>query len=143
MPVASSVLLPRTPILGLLLLSCAPPAPITVAPDTTVTLAPGERAQLRGSDLTLTFVRVVRDDRCPLGVFCIRFGDARVAFRVRQARQDTLLVLSTADTATPATVGAYRIALDALAPIRRQETTIPDTTYRATVILGRIGTPSP
>src|SRR4029077_3055428 len=91
---------------------------ITVAPDTAVTLAPGERVHLRGSDLTLTFVRVVRDDRCPLGVFCIRFGDARVAFRVRQARQDTLLVLSTADTAAPATVGAYRISLEALAPIR-------------------------
>jgi hypothetical protein len=113
-----------------------------VVPGTTVTLAPGERVQLRGSDLTLTFVRVVRDDRCPLGVFCIHFGDASVAFRVRQAQHDTLLVLSTADTATAATVGAYRIVLDALAPVRRQETTIPDTTYRASVILGRVGTPT-
>jgi hypothetical protein len=114
-----------------------------VAPDTAVTLAPGERVQLRESDLTLTFVRVVRDDRGPLGVFCIQFADARVAFRVQQARQDTEVVLSTADTPTPATVGAYRIALDALAPIRRQETTVPATMYRATVILGRIGTLSP
>ena len=85
----------------------------------------------------VTFEQVVQDDRCPVGVFCIHFGDARVAFRARGAGSDTTVVLSTADTAAPAAIGPYRLELQALAPFKQQETAIPAAAYRATIRVSR------
>jgi hypothetical protein len=130
----------RLALLGLALVTCGPPPATVVPAGSEITLAPGERAQLAGSDFVVTFAKVVRDDRCPVGVFCIRFGDARVAFRAgRAGRQgaDTTVVLSTADTARPAVVGPYRLEIASLAPFKQQETSISASAYRATVKLSR------
>jgi hypothetical protein len=123
--------------LGLALFACAGPPARVVPADSEIILAPGERAQFAGSDFVVTFEKVVRDDRCPVGVFCIHFGDARVAFRARRAGADTTVVLSTADTAAPAAIGPYRLELQALAPFKQQETAIPAAAYRATIRVSR------
>lgn len=122
-------------------MGCAGPPATVVPADTVITLAPGERAQLAGSDFVVTFEKVVRDDRCPLGVFCVQFGDAGVAFRARASGLDTALVLSTSDTAPPAIIGRYRLELTTLAPIKRQDAAIPANAYRATITVSRSGTP--
>ena len=124
-------------LLGLALFACAGPPARVVPVDSEITLAPGERAQLAGTDFVVTFEKVVQDDRCPVGVFCIHFGDARVAFRARGAGSDTTVVLSTADTAAPAAIGPYRLELQALAPFKQQETAIPAAAYRATIKVSR------
>lgn len=49
---------------------------------TPVVLAPGESRRIPDTDLTISFVRVVEDSRCPTGVTCIREGDAAVLLRV-------------------------------------------------------------
>src|SRR5512146_2190190 len=115
----------RLAVLGLALFACASPPARVVPVDSEITLAPGERAQLAGSDFVVTFEKVVRDDRCPVGVFCIHFGDAKVAFRARRAGADTTVVLSTADTAAPAVIHPYRLELQGLAPFKQRETAIP------------------
>lgn len=127
----------RLALLGLALFACAGPPARVVPADSEIILAPGERAQLAGTDLVVTFEKVVQDDRCPVGVFCIHFGDARVAFRARGAGSDTTVVLSTADTAAPAAIGPYRLELQALAPFKQQETAIPAAAYRATIKVSR------
>jgi hypothetical protein len=127
----------RLALLGLAVFACAGPPATVVPADSEITLAPGERAQVAGSDFVITFEKVVRDDRCPVGVFCIHFGDALVAFRAERAGTDTTVVLSTADTTAPAAIGPYRLELDALAPFKQQETAIPATAYRATVKVSR------
>ncbi len=127
----------RLVLLSLTLCACAAPPPTVVPADSPVTLAPGERAQLAGSDFFVTFEKVVRDDRCPVGVFCIHFGDARVAFRGGAAGADTTVVLSTADTAASAAIGPYRLELEALAPFKQRETDIPAAAYRATIRVSR------
>ena len=124
-------------LLGLAVFACTGPPARVVPADSEVTLAPGERAQLAGTDFVLTFEKVVQDDRCPVGVFCIHFGDARVAFRARGAGSDTTVVLSTADTAAPAAIGPYRLELQALAPFKQQEAAIPAAAYRATIRVSR------
>src|SRR5579864_6089696 len=98
LPVSSRT---RSALLGLVLLGCAGPPARVVPAGSEITLAPGERAQLAGSDFVVTFEKVVRDDRCPVGVFCIHFGDAHVAFRAGRAGADTTVILSTADTTAP------------------------------------------
>ncbi len=127
----------RLALLGLALFACAGTPGTVVPADSEITLAPGEHAQLAGTDFVVTFEKVVRDDRCPVGVFCVHFGDARVAFRARGAGPDTTVILSTADTAAPAIVGPYRLELTGLAPFQRQETEIPASAYRATVRVSR------
>ena len=127
----------RLAVLGLALFACAGPPATVVPAGTEITLAPGERARLAGSDFAVTFEKVVRDDRCPVGVFCIHFGDARVAFRAGRAGADTTVVLSTADTAAPAIIGLYRLELQGLAPFKQQETAIPAAAYRATIKVSR------
>ena len=127
----------RLALLGLALFACAGPPATVVPADSEIILAPGERAQLAGTDFLVTFEQVVQDDRCPVGVFCIHFGDARVAFRARGAGSDTTVVLSTADTAAPAAIGPYRLELQALAPFKQQETAIPAAAYRATIRVSR------
>ncbi|HYL29380.1 MAG TPA: hypothetical protein VEU27_05580 [Gemmatimonadales bacterium] len=124
-------------LLGLALFACAGPPATVVPAGSEITLAPGERAQLAGTDFLVTFEKVVQDDRCPVGVFCIHFGDARVAFRARGAGSDTTVVLSTADTTAPAAIGPYRLELQALAPFKQQETAIPAAAYRATIRVSR------
>ena len=124
-------------LLGLAVFACTGPPAKVVPVDSEITLAPGERAQLAGTDFVVSFEKVVRDDRCPVGVFCIHFGDARVAFRARGAGSDTTVVLSTADTAAPAAIGPYRLELQALAPFKQQETAIPAAAYRATIKVSR------
>ncbi len=57
----------------------------------TFTLAPGESAS--SADVRVTFIRVVSDSRCPLGVACVTAGDAiiEVAFTVgRDARKSEM-----------------------------------------------------
>jgi hypothetical protein len=49
---------------------------------TPVVLAPGESRRIPETDLTISFLRVVEDSRCPTGVTCIREGDAAVLLRV-------------------------------------------------------------
>ena len=127
----------RLALLGLALFACARPPATVVPADSEITLAPGERAQLAGSDFVVTFEKVIRDDRCPVGVFCIHFGDAQVAFRAGRAGADTTVVLSTADTTAPAAIGPYRLELQALAPFKQQETAIPAAAYRATIRVSR------
>ena len=129
--------LTRLALLALALFACAGPPAKVVPADSEITLAPGKRAQLAGSDFIVTFEKVVRDDRCPVGVFCIHFGDARVAFRAGRAGADTTVVLSTADTAALAAIGPYRLELQALAPFKQQETAIPAAAYRATIRVSR------
>ena len=124
-------------LLGLVLLGCAGPPARVVPAGSEITLAPGERAQLAGSDFVVTFEKVVRDDRCPVGVFCIHFGDAQIAFRAGRAGADTTVVLSTADTTAPAAIGPYRLELEGLAPFKERETAIPAAAYRATVKVSR------
>lgn len=127
----------RLALLGLALFACTGPPARVVPADSEITLAPGERAQLAGTDFLVTFEKVVQDDRCPVGVFCIHFGDARVAFRARGAGSDTTVVLSTADTAAPAAIGPYRLELQGLAPFKQQEAAIPAAAYRATIRVSR------
>lgn len=130
----------RLAVLGLALFACVGRPATVVSADSTITLAPGERAQLAGSDFVVTFEKVVQDDRCPVGVFCIHFGDARVAFRATRAGADTTVVLSTADTAAPTAIGPYRLDLHALAPFR-EEIATPAAAYRATIGLSRSDSP--
>ena len=63
--------------LTLLLASCrpaTPPPPLTVSVGTEFTLAPGQSAILADAGLTLTFIAVSSDERCPSEIECFASG---------------------------------------------------------------------
>jgi hypothetical protein len=75
-----------------LVLACAaPPATVPVSLDKPFTLAPGQTAQIQGEALSIRFVGVTADSRCPRNVVCIRAGDVTSEVEVTDAIGTKLL----------------------------------------------------
>ena len=96
-------------------------------------LAPGETATVAGTRLTVRFAEVVSDSRCPMGVQCIRAGEARVRFELRGAGASPEAVVLATQGAEPrqASYDAYDVHLVSLEPPRR--TDVPRPAYVATL----------
>ena len=100
--------------LAILAQSCAS-SPTAPTEPIVVTLAPG--ASFTTGPLTLTFIRITADSRCPGDAICISQGDATAAieteiFGFRQAFEVSL----NAPGKQTVIVGAFRVTFEALAP---------------------------
>ena len=99
------------------------------------TLRVGETLSLHGTNISLTFVRVERDSRCPKDARCIRAGEAVVVLSVRQERGG----VSTLTFEVPPGGGAaqnfqnYRIQIIGLDPQAEADVEIASTDYVATI----------
>mgnify|MGYP001081213227 CR=1 FL=1 len=109
-----------------------------LAPDT-VALAIGQAATLDG--LTVRFVEVPTDSRCPTDVVCVWAGNAKVVLNTVVGGVERALALNTnAGSATgpgAVEVDGFRITLLGLDPAPRSEEPIPAGAYRATLELDR------
>lgn len=80
-----------------------------------VTLAPGESSGAGG--LTVKFIRVTADSRCPGDAVCIQAGDAQVATETTVLGSTKAAELYLVDPAKRTiTHGGYTITFDALTP---------------------------
>ena len=97
-------------------------------------LAPGQTAIVDGGALSVTFVKVAADSRCPTGVQCVWAGDGAVSLRAGTpgAGEDTA-TLHTTLTPKAAKAGPYEITLVGLKPYPKQGSKIPPATYVATL----------
>src|SRR5262245_25357050 len=75
-------------VLALACVSCSPSAPTARLNDNFV-LAPGESTQVSGADLSIRFVGVQGDSRCPADAVCILGGDAIVRIEVMASAGST------------------------------------------------------
>ena len=73
----------------------------------------GDTATVEGEGVTVQFVSVVEDSRCPQGVQCVRAGRVVVAVRVSRAGQagEEVNLASDPKDATAKTVNGYTVAL--------------------------------
>ena len=104
---------------------------------TRMVLAPGEARRVSGTDLTLTFVRLVADSRCPTGVTCIRAGDAAVVVRVDKpssAAVDLTLHTSGPGSRDAVVHGMLLTLLDVM-PYPREDHTPSPKEYRVTLLI--------
>jgi hypothetical protein len=104
---------------------------------TRMVLAPGEVRRVSGTDLTLTFVRLVGDSRCPTGVTCIRAGDAAVLVRADKpgsAAADLMLHTSGPGSGDVAVHG-MRLTLVDVTPYPREDHTPSPEEYRVTLLI--------
>lgn len=96
-------------------------------------LAVKQIAVIDGEPLTVRFASVVSDSRCPVGVQCIRAGEARLEITLQQAGMNP--GIDTLATAPPlprqAAYGAYTVAIVGLEPQLRQN--VPAPLYIATL----------
>lgn len=96
-------------------------------------LPKAQTATVASERLTVRFTHVESDSRCPVGVQCIRAGEARVHFELRLPGREPEDVILATEGAQPryATYGAYDLHLVALEPPRRVD--VPNPAYVATL----------
>jgi hypothetical protein len=99
-----------------------------------LTLAPGQRAPVGTSGLSLLFTGVARDSRCPANAFCVTVGEAVAVFEATQPNQPAArLELETPEGNRTAVVSGYRVDLTSLQPYPFGAEPIEPQAYRATV----------
>jgi hypothetical protein len=99
----------------------------------------GSTLTLTGSGITVTFVAVREDSRCPTGVQCIWEGDAAVGFRVaRGTAEAVLLELHTSDRfARESQAHGVTIRLERLDPHPSADQPVAPNAYVATLAVTR------
>jgi len=119
--------------------ACATAAPPTVTAglDQDFRLARGETAAVGPDGLTARFAAVVEDSRCPIGVMCIRAGEAKVQIQLRAPGVGDDVVILATEGGQPryASFGDYDVRLVTLDPPKRREN--PHPAYVATLRVTR------
>lgn len=98
------------------LAGCAEPAPTEVNLDTEFTLAVGQSVTVAGEGLSIEFVEVVSDSRCPKGATCIWAGEASCLIELTTSDSTLSKVLTQPGPSSPSTdtVAGYDITFDIL-----------------------------
>jgi hypothetical protein len=105
-------------------------------------LAPGESVSIGGEPVTITFERIVSDNRCAIDVVCIVAGEARASFRwKRRGRPADSFELDT-DRNSTTVVGDSRVTLLAVSPAPRSTVRIDPGAYRVELVVSRSLDPS-
>jgi hypothetical protein len=113
------------------------PPSVTAGLDRDFRLARGETAAVGTDGLTVRFSAVVEDSRCPMGVTCVRAGEARVHLELRApgAGADEVIVATEGGQPRYASFAGYDVRLVRLEPPRR--TDVPHPAYVATLRVSR------
>ena len=114
------------------------PAGPTVPLNERFTLAAGETVAIAEAGMSIQFLRVTGDSRCPADAVCILGGDAVVEVRAFDGGDASLLSLHTGDASQSA--GVHRgasISLVELQPYPFSSRTIDQDDYRATLMVRR------
>lgn len=99
-----------------------------------VTLAPGQAVTVPGTPLTLTFIGVASDSRCPADAVCIWLGEAVAVLDGSMASPGaSRFDLRTSDAGRVEHLGNYRIELVTLAPYPYSDHPIDPADYRLTL----------
>lgn len=107
--------------------------------DERFTLSQGESARVASTDVTLTFLDVQGDSRCPADAVCIQGGDAVVRVRAASGSRTETLELHTGDSSrASAQYQGYTVALAELQPYPfSSRPPIAQGDYRATLVVSR------
>jgi hypothetical protein len=110
-----------------------------VGVDERFTLAPGDTARVTSTDITVTFVDVQGDSRCPADAICIQGGDAVVRVRASGGSSSEMLELHTGDSSRAfAQYQGFRVTLAELQPYPfSSRPSIAAADYRATLVVSR------
>ena len=99
----------------------------------------GKQKKESRSKLTIKFLSVVEDSRCPEGVNCVWAGNARIKVAIIEAgREAKTLELNTNTGAKGDTHGAYAFYLTSLTPAPKANAKPDAKNYTATFAVSRL-----
>jgi hypothetical protein len=111
--------------------SSNPATPRPVELDTEVTLARGDSAAVADKDLTVQFLEVTEDSRCPLDATCVWAGEVKVRLALsRGTEEPTRPEVREGDAAA---LGPYRVVLVKVMPYPTSTGRPRADEYRATL----------
>jgi hypothetical protein len=100
-------------------------------------LSPGQTAVVESGGLTVTFVKVNEDSRCPINAVCVWQGNVATALLVGPTTGDkTPVTLHTTLTPHSASSGSFTVALTGIQPAKK-DGNIPQADYVATFRITR------
>lgn len=123
-------------------LACASPVDPTLDADFAaqsgepVELRVGQAVTLDGGAVTIRFLSVVDDSRCPTSVVCVWQGDGAVELRLRWSDSTRVDTLHTTLAPNSVTAAGVRITLAGLAPYPEVPGTTPQGEYLLTLATG-------
>jgi hypothetical protein len=123
------------PILAACHSSLAGPSDVPLGKE--FTLKAGETAAVSGTDLRVSFDRLVEDSRCPGDATCIRAGEAVVALTATWKDGRAPVQLRTVEGSDEATAGAYRVRLAGVEPYPFASKPTPPADYRVVLEVTR------
>lgn len=120
-----------------LTLPTAPTSTVPIGSD--FTLAPGESVVVNSGALTLTFVRVTNESRCPTQALiqCVWAGSAVIGMRSVAGSTTGDMTLETVANKNEKLIGNYLVQLVDVTPAPRTLDSIPAATYRAVLRVSR------
>jgi hypothetical protein len=136
---ASTMMLAICTTAGVMACGARKPSALAAPLDARFTLAPGGMTSISGTELVVTFDRVLEDSRCPTGANCIQAGDGVIRIRVTQQGGTTgSYQLHTAPNGPRSAVhGGVTITLEDLTPTPASSRATPPQDYRATLRASR------
>ena len=105
---------------------------------TNITLRHNQQKSAGSTGLTIKFVSVVEDSRCPEGVQCVWAGNAKIQVKVTNARGSEILTMNTGAGPKGDQYGGYAINLINLEPGKPQHGKLPASRYTATFSITRL-----
>ena len=102
-----------------------------VGPGAGITLGVGEAASLEGTSVSLRFLGVIEDSRCPTDTTCVWAGEVKVNFEILERSKDSSTVELKIGESTKA--GSRVITLQQVEPQPRSNVRIAANGYRATL----------
>jgi hypothetical protein len=115
--------------------------PIAMATDqetgTQVVLAPGESRHIPETDLTIVFEAVDEDSRCPIGLTCIREGDAvvRLTIEMPRSKPSTLTLHTSGPGEREADIDSVTVRLVDVRPYPAGDRRPQPDEYRVTLLV--------
>jgi hypothetical protein len=98
-----------------------------------------QSAQIKSEDITVTFLNVTADSRCPADVMCVWMGQADIEVLVQKGDEESTISLSIGGESTPeeSIFDMYLIQLIELAPYPYSTQTILPEDYAATLKISK------
>jgi len=119
---------------GLALTGCvtaSPPDSPAVGPGASVTLGVGEAASIQGAPVSVRFVAVIEDSRCPTDTTCVWAGEVKVQIEILERARDARAVELKLNES--ANAGGRAVTLVQVEPQPRSNVRIAANGYRATL----------
>ena len=116
-------------VLAAALVGCGGPTDVQLDQD--FTLALGESAAIEGADITVTFLNLLAESRCPINAVCVSAGNAKIQLQFRNPRR--LAEVNIPDQPRGEFIGQIEIRLIDLAPYPEVGKQYEKSDYRATL----------